>query len=138
MDAAFASKSTPKGGMGMKKLIAALLAVVLLCAAGSALASDNVKFKSSAYVYSCAGSDRTGVLIRKGSVAQYVGQDGMWAQIKYGKSVGWVRTSCLKATGDDVKVVYSTDIPAQNPEAAPDATAGIVKTLRQIWRRTVR
>lgn len=115
----------------MKKLIAALLAVVLLCAAGSALASDNVKFKSSAYVYSVAGAARTGVLIRKGSVAQYVGQNGMWAQIKYGKSLGWVRTSCLKATGDDVKVVYSADLAAQSEAVEPGPIAGVAKVLRQ-------
>ena len=130
----------------MKKLIAALLAVVLLCAAGSALASDNVKFKSSAYVYATAGAERTGVVIRKGSVAQYVDQAGGWAQIKYGKSLGWVRVNCIKVTDDAVKVVYSAT-PAPEPQeeaAAPaalfpsgfavqDMIASTVKTLHRMW-----
>ena len=119
----------------MKKLIAALLVAALVCAAGSALASDNVKFKSSAYVYSGAGAARTGVLIRKGSVAEYVGQAGMWAQIKYGKSLGWVRTSCLKATGDDIKVVYSADLAARQADSVRGAIAGPLKALRQALLR---
>ena len=129
----------------MRKLLAALLIGALcLCLTGTALASDNVKFKSSAYVYATAGAERTGVVIRKGSVARYMDQAGGWAQIKYGKSLGWVRVNCIKVTDDAVKVVYSAT-PAPEPReavAAPllpsgfavqDMIASTVKTLHRMW-----
>ena len=93
----------------MKKLIAALLAAALLglCLGGGAMASDNVKFKASAFVYDEAGGQPAGIVIRRGSVTEYVAQIGGWVQVKIGKTLGWVPADCLMATGDSVQVLYS-------------------------------
>lgn len=107
--------------MDVKKLIPLFLvaALLALCAA-NALASGNVRFITSAYVYGEAGWNRTGTIIRKGSVAQYMGAAGSWTRIRFGKHAGWVRSSCLVDSEDPVKVVYS----------AAEATADAVRTAR--------
>ena len=93
----------------MKKLISALLvaALLALCTTGAALAADNVKFITSAYVYTDAGAGRTGIVIRKGSVAQFMETSEDWTCVRLGKQAGWVRTSCLTPSDEPVKVVYS-------------------------------
>ncbi len=121
--------------MDVKKFAAALLAALLLvpCLAGTALASDNVKFKTSAFVYADAGTGRTGVVIHKGSVAEYVDQSGGWAQIKYGKSLGWVRVNCIKVTEDAVKVVYSAASATLPTESNQYAFADAQEDLEGMW-----
>ena len=104
----------------MKKLFAMLLVAAMLALCVPALAADNVRFVTSAYVYADAGSGRTGTVIRKGSVARRVdGADG-WVCIRFGKHTGWVRVSCLTPSDDPVKVVYS----------AVAATASTVRSAR--------
>ena len=91
----------------MKKLLSSLLIAALLALCASALAADNVRFVTSAYVYAEAGSGRTETIIRKGSVARRMdGADG-WVCVRFGKHAGWVRGSCLAPSDDPVKVVYS-------------------------------
>ena len=93
--------------MGVKKPIAALLTAALLALSMAALASDNVRFITSAYVYADAGFNRADTVIRKGSVAKREeAQDG-WSLVWIGKTLGWVRSACLEETADPVCVIYS-------------------------------
>ena len=88
----------------MKKFLAMLLLVAILASCTLAFAEKSiadataVKFKTSAYVYKKAGSGKTDVIFKKGTVVGKIGTKGKWTKILYGKNfttVGWVRSKYL-------------------------------------------
>ena len=93
----------------MKKVISAILLVSILAACTVALA--NVEFIGSTYVYKKAGSGKTSIVIKRGSVLEDVDTYGKyWTKVELSDgSTGWVRTKYVKSTTKDVEdapVIY--------------------------------
>lgn len=92
----------------MRKLVAAALALVMLLSA-AALAETYVKFTANARGYRKAGSKKTDVVIKKGSIS--CADDGMgkkWTRVYVDEDTElWFRTKYLKKTSsEDIKLKF--------------------------------
>lgn len=91
-----------------RKLIAALLVLAMLLSA-AALAETYVKFTNNARGYKKAGSGKTNVVIKKGSVS--CAEDGLgrkWTKVYVDEENElWFKTKNLKKTkSDETKIMY--------------------------------
>lgn len=92
----------------MRKMIAVLL-VLAVALSSAALAETYVKFTGNARGYKKAGSGKTNVVIKKGSVS--CAEDGLgkkWTKVYVDEEHElWFKTKQLKKTkSDDVKILY--------------------------------
>ena len=93
----------------MRKILAALLVTVLLTSV-AALAETYVKFTGDAVGYKRAGSRKTDVVVKKGSVS-YTEKDSIgkkWTKLFVDEDTElWFKSSLLKKTDDDeMKVMF--------------------------------
>ena len=91
----------------MMKIVAAMLIAVMLLST-VAFAESYVKFTKNGIGYKKAGSGKTGIIIRKGSVACVEKKGDAWTRVTLDQNTSlWFKNDCLKKTKDSGAVIYS-------------------------------
>ena len=125
----------------MKKFLAMLLLVAILASCTIALA-DCKRVKSSSYVYKKAGSGKTNVMLKKGSIVDYLGKKGKWAKVEYlkgsGTKTGWVLKKNLGYTDkEDLESYFASGGKGSSTSNEDETSAsGTVKTTGKVTMRS--
>ena len=91
----------------LMKIVAAMLIAVMLLST-VAFAESFVKFTSNGIGYKKAGSGKTGIIIKKGSVAVVEKKGDAWTRVTLDQNTSlWFKNDCLKKTKDSGAIIYA-------------------------------
>ena len=122
--------------MIVKKLLAMILLIAILASCTLALAESAVKLKGSCYVYKKAGSGKTGIILKRGTLVVKIDSKGNWTRIYYDANMtktGWVRSKYVREAteadvdGEDIPSMYQYASGGQGNSSEMEGEASIAR-----------